>query len=578
MFGVFKKLFSRTTSTSSAAPAVEESVTPPEPSPAPSSSPVAPAAATPAAARAAAPGADTIALPLKDILMLLPESVAALVLERSSGTFSMPTATAVQQLRSGAVRIPFAQLRKGSPGGTFSHDTSHDNVMIDLPLSLILAAIGPNGLARRTDQKRTTVPDEVMGVFGAKDRKVVISPAGSAPPSAPKAAPAAPAPPAPSAPKPAPQAATPAAGPVAVKPPTPAAAPKMTTSIAQAPTTAKAPASSPLPFASQKSAAPLAYLTGRPSPLPPPAVAPMAPVGVAPTPAPAPAPVVAAAPAEVPAAVPPAAPAAAPATSDNTVVITLESVSAAWPDAVRQEIQQFNLVSETISIPISRIEPGMKAGRLAFTWGELCGWLSDPLPPSANGQSEVELPLGAIAPQFLTKRRATTPRKIVSVGADVPDLFAGLNKPAEPPPEAAVAPEAGPEVEAVTPDTAAAAEPEAQPDLSPQEVVEWILTLPGVAGALLASNDGLLVAGQLPAPLEAETMAAFLPQILMRVGICTEEIRLGPLRSVMLFVGKTPCAMFKAGALCLAVLGQPGKTLPEAALERMALELAQLNQ
>jgi predicted regulator of Ras-like GTPase activity (Roadblock/LC7/MglB family) len=122
------------------------------------------------------------------------------------------------------------------------------------------------------------------------------------------------------------------------------------------------------------------------------------------------------------------------------------------------------------------------------------------------------------------------------------------------------------------------AEQSSENDLSPQDVVDWILTLPGVAGALLASNDGLLVAGQLPAPLEAETMAAFLPQILMRIGICTEEIRLGKLRSVMLFVGPTPCAMFKAGALSLAVLGHPGKTLPEAALERMASELALQNQ
>jgi predicted regulator of Ras-like GTPase activity (Roadblock/LC7/MglB family) len=287
-----------------------------------------------------------------------------------------------------------------------------------------------------------------------------------------------------------------------------------------------------------------------------------------------------AAPVVAPAPAPAEAPAAAtaPVSDDNTVVMTLESVAAAWPDAVLQEIQQFNLVSESVSIPVSRIEPGMKAGRIAFTWGELCGWLSDPLPPSANGHHELELPLAVIAPQFLTKRRAPTPRKVVTVGADVPDLFAGLAKPPAPEPEpqpepvVAEAPPAAAEVPAET------AEEAPQPELAPQEVVEWIMTLPGVAGALLASNDGLLVAGQLPAPLEAETMAAFLPQILMRIGICTEEIRLGPLRSVMLFVGKTPCAMFKAGSLCLAVLGHPGKTLPEAALERMAGELAQLNQ
>jgi predicted regulator of Ras-like GTPase activity (Roadblock/LC7/MglB family) len=137
---------------------------------------------------------------------------------------------------------------------------------------------------------------------------------------------------------------------------------------------------------------------------------------------------------------------------------------------------------------------------------------------------------------------------------------------------------AEPVVEAVTPAVPEAPEEVAVPtpevELTPQEVVQWILTLPGVAGALLASNDGLLVAGQLPAPMNAETMAAFLPQILMRVGICTEEIQLGKLRSVTLLVGQTPCAMFKAGTLCLAALGQPGLALPEGALERIAQELA----
>jgi len=295
------------------------------------------------------------------------------------------------------------------------------------------------------------------------------------------------------------------------------------------------------------------------------------------------------------------------------LVVTIEAVSAAWPDPVRQEIQQFKLGSASISIPVSRVEPGMKTGRLVFTWAELCGWLSEPLPASAHGQSELELPLAVIAPLFLSKHRAAPQRKSVNLGENVPDLFGGRGRRAAPPPEAPAPPPApvAPPPKAAAPvlvpvpaaqvpvpapasvaapvsfPPAAEAAPEvpaeisarpAESDLSPEDVVAWILTLPGVAGALLASNDGLLVAGQLPAPLEAETMAAFLPQILMRVGICTEEIQLGRLRSVTLLVGQTSCAMFKAGALCLAVMGQPGKALPEMALERMAVELAQLNQ
>ncbi len=424
MFGVFKRLFSRPSSPPpAAAPVKEESVPAPMPAPPPrpSGPPAAapaprPAATSPAPApiRSAAPTGDMIALPLNEILSCLPEDLAALVLERPGGMFSLSASVAVEQLRKGAVKIPLAQLRKGSPPGTFTSDDAHDDSLIELPLSLVLAAIGPARLARRSDQKRTVVPDEVAGVFGAKDRRVAISPGDSAPATAttaPKAATTAPIAPPPSAPKlPAlpPSAPKPAAAPILPKPPTPVGlphvTPKLTTSIAQGSAVPKASAAAPLPFAATKPASPLPFATTRPAP-PPPA-------------------------------------AAVPAASDETVVITIEAVSGAWPDPVRQEIQQLNLVSASISIPVSRLESGMKAGRLVFTWAELCGWLSDPLPATANGQSQVELPLGVIAPLFLTKRRAATPRKIVTVGEDVPDLFAGLGRPVAPPPEPAPAPAA----------------------------------------------------------------------------------------------------------------------------------------
>jgi predicted regulator of Ras-like GTPase activity (Roadblock/LC7/MglB family) len=494
----------------------------------------------------------------------LPEKLAALVLERPAGTFSIATTVALEQLRTGAVRIPFGKLRQDTPPGTFANDGSHDATLIDLPLSLILAAIGPAGLAKRAGQKRTDVPDEVVGVFGSKERGAAVTitapPARTAAPAPTAAKPAAPPPAAapPSSPKPIAPAAAPLP-PQVSKPVTPVAsppaAPKQTTYISQSPTAPKAPASAPLPFSAPKPAAPLPFATVRPSP----------------------------------------PPSAAPTTSGERVVVKIEAVSGSWPDAVRQEIEQFKLERASISIPASRLEPGLKTGRIVFTWAELCAWLDDPLPASANGQSEVELPLHVIAPLFMVNRRAGTPRKIVTGGEEMPDVFGGAARPGAPAAAAPSTPAPTPAIvpaatavpaQATAPPAPADGAPipkeivnvQAEADLSPEEVVEWMMTLPGVAGAVLASNDGLLVAGQLPAPLEAETMAAFLPQLLMRINVCTEEIRLGTMRSVTILVGQTPCAMFKAGALCLAVLGHPGKGLPEAALERMAGELARKTQ
>jgi predicted regulator of Ras-like GTPase activity (Roadblock/LC7/MglB family) len=268
-------------------------------------------------------------------------------------------------------------------------------------------------------------------------------------------------------------------------------------------------------------------------------------------------------------------------------VTTIEAVSGAWPEPVRLEIQQFKLESVTISIPVNRLEAGMKSGRVVFTWAELCGWLSvAPVPLSAHGESAVELPLKIIAPLYLAIPRAAKTRKVVSVGDNVPDLFAGLARPPAPAPEptpaTAPAPTAAPVVEPPAPAPAAApnvfGEILGQPsktDWTPAEIVQGILAMPGVAGALLASKDGLLVAGQMPAPLKVELMAAFLPQMFTHIGGNTEEVQLGTLRALKMTTGQGACAVFQAGTLCLAVLSHPGQTSPEPVLERIAGELAQ---
>jgi predicted regulator of Ras-like GTPase activity (Roadblock/LC7/MglB family) len=520
MFGVIKKLFWKSDSPPPAAAPVAQ-----EPSRAAGHTSTWSRAARPASA--AAPAAtltgETINLPLNQILSQLPDGLRQLVLKRPGGIFSFSVHIVWEQLRTGAVRIPFAELRQSSPGGTFADDTSHDDSLIDLPLALIVAALGPGALARRPDQKRVEVPDEVKGVFVPKSG--VPARAGLA--AARPAAPVAPRP-APSVGKPVAPAAAPVPPPLVHEPVIPAgfrpAAPKVTTFIRPAPVAPKPPAPTRLPFA-----------TARPAP-------------------------------------PPAAPAAAPAPGGERVVTTLEALCGAWPEAVRQEIQQFNLESAGISIPLSRLEAGLKAGRVVFSWAEVCGWLSEPMPPSANGQCEVELPLKVIAPLFLAKHRAAPPRKIVTAGEDMPNLFAGPVRPvAAPPAPAPQAPRAAPGVldEIV-------GQP-AQTEWTPKEIIQRILALPGVGGGVLASGDGLLVAGWTPAPVNAETLAAFLPQFFARLGGLAQEAQLGTLRALTLAADPAPCAIFKAGALYLGVLGRADQPLPEAALEQIACELAKVN-
>ena len=90
-------------------------------------------------------------------------------------------------------------------------------------------------------------------------------------------------------------------------------------------------------------------------------------------------------------------------------------------------------------------------------------------------------------------------------------------------------------------------------------------------------SDGLALAAHLPPALNADTVAAFLPQIFGRVSQSAGAMHLGPVTSVAITAGQSRCAIYKTGKLYLAVLGHPGATLPEAMLGRIAAELAKRN-
>jgi predicted regulator of Ras-like GTPase activity (Roadblock/LC7/MglB family) len=109
--------------------------------------------------------------------------------------------------------------------------------------------------------------------------------------------------------------------------------------------------------------------------------------------------------------------------------------------------------------------------------------------------------------------------------------------------------------------------------MQPKDVVVEAMALPGVAGAVVALADGLRVASEVPAEFNADTVAAFLPQIYERVNQSTRELRMGTLNNVSFTVGNVPWKIFRVNSIYFAVFGRAGETFPKAQLALLATGL-----
>jgi predicted regulator of Ras-like GTPase activity (Roadblock/LC7/MglB family) len=108
---------------------------------------------------------------------------------------------------------------------------------------------------------------------------------------------------------------------------------------------------------------------------------------------------------------------------------------------------------------------------------------------------------------------------------------------------------------------------------TPKEIIERAMAVPGVVGAVIALPDGLKVASQVPPELNADTVAAFLPQIFERVAQSTRELRMGALNNLKFTVGNVPWKIYRINAVYFAAFGRPGERLPTAELTLLAAEL-----
>jgi predicted regulator of Ras-like GTPase activity (Roadblock/LC7/MglB family) len=113
---------------------------------------------------------------------------------------------------------------------------------------------------------------------------------------------------------------------------------------------------------------------------------------------------------------------------------------------------------------------------------------------------------------------------------------------------------------------------------TPAEIVSRLPQLPGVAGAIVALQEGLLVAHSLPEDVKGEIVAAFLPQVFARLNQYSCEMKLGEVDDLLFTTRGAHCQIYRLGFVYFAILGKPGEPLPWHELRLIAEELAKQTQ
>jgi predicted regulator of Ras-like GTPase activity (Roadblock/LC7/MglB family) len=233
---------------------------------------------------------------------------------------------------------------------------------------------------------------------------------------------------------------------------------------------------------------------------------------------------------------------------------------------------------------------GLSKGRVTFSWRQIRAWLEpeSSAPTAVSGDTALTLPLKVVAPLFLaSSKKPAAGRRTLDFDQSIPALFTGGNPPPEAPPApappaAAAEPEPAPEPEAATPPPApklpeTVAEIFNQPPKetwTPAEIVAGTVTLPGVSGAVVALQEGLVVSSSLPEGVKSEVVAAFLPQIFARLNQYSGEMRLGEVDDLLFTTHGAHCQIYRLGYIYFAVLGKAGEPLPWHELRLITEELA----
>lgn len=480
---------------------------------------------------------DDINISLAAVLNGLPPDLKARVgqYDVRAATLTISLNRVLPQLAQGAVKIPFGELRQAAPQ-LFSPGDDCDQREIALPLDDILARI-PQGTIIPQKQKPAEVPKEIPAPFEG-----IKHPVNRAEPSVGNVS-------------------APALGTSKRAPSGPIRVPVKAATESAAARHSSAPAT-PQPLSAEKitKAAPTSDKLAGANSLN-------------------------------------SASASAPASQNipaaaSFMKVALHAVCKAWPNAVRSELGEIYLAKAEVEMPADVVQAAMKRGKVAFPWKTIRAWIVPAVAStsSANDDTVLELPLEAIMPAFLASQKSTAQSQKPVVDERIPDLFE-----VSPRPETAVtakstnghvndlgtlkpnhvngsilaaAKRSGIGASSSAPEQKAPAQ--RQP---PSEIVSRAAALQGVAGALVALPDGLMVASKLPQGTDGDTLAAILPHIFAKVNECTKEIRIGELSSLDFVASNVPWKIFQSNAMYLAAFGFNGEMLPTVQLAALAREL-----
>jgi len=570
------------------------------------------------AAKAATPpvpeaNPDELQLPLQSILAGLPMDLRAKVMQTPpAGTMiAVPLEKILTQLAFGSVKIAFGELRRVAPGVFVNSGGEHDHKPVMLPLNEILSRLNPALLSRRAVQKQVEVAEDISGPFGAGGEGARISVAAKPVTSAAVPPLRMPTPP-----------------PVSfasrgITPASSAMTPPLRQSVPHAPTPpisatpppqrhfAPPPPTPPTSFTPRSNGAPKSVVS--------------IPATAAPVPAPAP---------QIPAD-PVAIYASLAALSevwpeglrleirqsnlaDAQVLLPTSLIEPAlkrgrvmltWgnlrplikptspPPSVHDGIELELPLNVIAPLFFARQKTAPRSHAMERPPAEIPNlFFGFPQPetpqpiPAPQPQIPQPKPLPARMPEPHPKPLAITPEP-----QSIPPIFRPVEtRPATAKPTAVKPPAVKPSdtnyyiwsdtSEATRVDETEYKQPQRPAtDFSsryatPNEIVARAVALPGVVGALVALPDGLKVASQIPPELNADTLAAFLPQIFDRVSQSTRELRMGALNNFNFTVGNVPWRIFRVNAVYFAAFGRAGESLPSAQLAALAAELDRKKQ
>lgn len=529
-----------------------------------------PASRPPAVPSRPAPAAksDEIQLPVTQILTTLPMELRAKIVGSNTVgmMISLPVDQVLAQLATGSVKITFGEFRRLAPGVFAGSGGECDSKPVTLPLNQILAQLNPALLARRAAQKKQAeLSDDVASPFNVEGQGLAISTGNIKLPNATS------------------RQASPLAAPMPRS---------RMSSVPEAPATPP-PAAQPPPGFTPRWNLPATngHANGHANGVSQPDSLSAAP-----------------APQATPSPTPPRA--VLSEQSQPTISATLGELAEHWPQDLKQEIEQLNLMGAQLALPVHLVEPALKRGRVIFAWRLVRSWIkSAAVASSGHDDLELDLPLKVLAPLFVSHKNGTAKaQKKALVSEEIPNLFFGFPQaeaaaapiPMPSAPAAAVGLSSSPAIPMPKMPSAAAADPlpetnfftrTTQPETSdsefkrrggtdflsraatPSEVVLRAMELPAVAGVVIALPDGLKVASQIPSDLNGDTLAAFLPQIFARVNQCSRELRMGDMNNLSFTVGNIPWKIFRVNAVYFAAFGRANENLPSVQLAALAASL-----